>query len=124
MARFVLDWRTKRDPQELRAYLDAVLQDLTTHQLGLIAGVQEAIQAILHKLDPKVVESEAQRAQSALGRVAGTLVPGQAAWKQYLQSYHETFENNNRLYQQLIYPNLKQGYLRAHDGSVPTSKKP
>jgi len=60
MGRYLLDWRLARDPKTIRDSLDNAFKDLTMHQLGLLAGVQESLSAVLKRLDPRSVEQEAK----------------------------------------------------------------
>ncbi|HVE40139.1 MAG TPA: type VI secretion system-associated FHA domain protein TagH [Planctomycetota bacterium] len=109
MGRYLLDWRLARDPKTIRDSLDNAFKDLTMHQLGLLAGVQESLSAVLKRLDPATVEQEAKG------------VPGlftsteKKAWKRYSDVFHEIFAENSKLFNELIYPNVRKGYLALHD---------
>jgi predicted component of type VI protein secretion system len=109
MGRYLLDWRLARDPKAIRDSLDNAFKDLTMHQLGLLAGVQESLSAVLKRLDPATVEQEAKG------------VPGlftsteKKAWKRYSDVFHEIFAENSKLFNELIYPNVRKGYLALHD---------
>lgn len=115
MGRFLLDWRTPRSLTAVRDCLDGAFRDLTMHQLGLLAGVQEALGAVLRRLDPKSVEAEARSA----GGVFSSLE--KRAWKRYTEIFQEIFAENSRLFNELIYPNVRKGYLGSHQ---PAEAKP
>ena len=108
MGRFLLDWRTPRSLTGVRDCLDGAFRDLTMHQLGLLAGVQEALGAVLRRLDPKSVEAEARTS----GGVFASLE--KRAWKRYTEIFQEIFAENSRLFNELIYPNVRKGYLGSH----------
>jgi type VI secretion system FHA domain protein len=106
MAKFLLDWRSARPVESVRDELDRAFKDLTMHQLGLLAGVQESLGAVLKRLDPKAVEED----------VKGGLLESKAskAWKRYSEIFQEIFAENSRLFNEMIYPNVRKGYLGAH----------
>jgi type VI secretion system FHA domain protein len=110
MGRYLLDWRLARDPKQIRESLDNAFKDLTMHQLGLLAGVQESLSAVLKRLDPKTVEQEAK------DKPGGFLASMEKrAWKRYSDVFHEIFAENSKLFNELIYPNVRKGYLALHD---------
>jgi predicted component of type VI protein secretion system len=111
MGRYLLDWRLARDPKAIRDSLDNAFKDLTMHQLGLLAGVQESLSAVLKRLDPKAVEQEAKEKGGA-GLFASM---EKRAWKRYSDVFHEIFAENSKLFNELIYPNVRKGYLALHD---------
>jgi len=114
MGRYLLDWRLSRDPQGIRDALDNAFKDLTMHQLGLLAGVQESLSAVLKRLDPKMVEQEAKE-KGGGGMFASA---EKRAWKRYSDVFHEIFAENSKLFNELIYPNVRKGYLALHDDNA------
>lgn len=111
MGRYLLDWRLARDPKTIRDALDNAFKDLTMHQLGLLAGVQESLSAVLKRLDPKSVEQEAK--EKGGGGMFASME--KRAWKRYSDVFHEIFAENSKLFNELIYPNVRKGYLALHD---------
>jgi type VI secretion system FHA domain protein len=111
MGRYLLDWRLARDPQGIREALDNAFKDLTMHQLGLLAGVQESLSAVLKRLDPKNVEQEAK--EKGGGGMFASME--KRAWKRYSDVFQEIFAENSKLFNELIYPNVRKGYLALHD---------
>jgi type VI secretion system FHA domain protein len=107
MAKFLLDWRSTRSPQQVRSQLDEAFKDLTMHQIGLLAGVQESLSAVLRRLDPKTLEAEVKGAGlfSSMAK---------KAWDRYAEIYTEIFAENSRLFNEMIYPNVRKGYLATH----------
>jgi type VI secretion system FHA domain protein len=114
MGRYLLDWRLSRDSQGIRDALDNAFKDLTMHQLGLLAGVQESLSAVLKRLDPKMVEQEAKE-KGGGGMFASA---EKRAWKYYSDVFHEIFAENSKLFNELIYPNVRKGYLALHDDNA------
>lgn len=108
MAKFLLDWRNARTPAAARAALDEAFKDLTMHQIGLLAGVQESLSAVLRRLDPKSVEAE-------VGSAGLFSSMAKKAWDRYAEIYREIFAENSRLFNEMIYPNVRKGYLATHE---------
>lgn len=114
MGRYLLDWRIPRDPKGIRDALDNAFKDLTMHQLGLLAGVQESLSAVLKRLDPKVVEQEGK----VMGKGGFLASSEKRAWKRYSEVFYEIFAENSKLFNELIYPNVRKGYLALHDNDA------
>jgi type VI secretion system FHA domain protein len=119
MGRYLLDWRLARDPKAIRDALDNAFKDLTMHQLGLLAGVQESLSAVLKRLDPKVVEQEG--IEKKMGGFLAS--PEKRAWKRYSELFHEIFAENSKMFNELIYPNVRKGYLALHDNDAKASSE-
>jgi type VI secretion system FHA domain protein len=115
IGRFLLDWRKPRSALAVREALDGAFKDLTMHQLGLLAGVQESLGAVLKRLDPKVVENEAK--EKGVGGMFASL--DKRAWKHYSDIFAEIFSENSKLFNEMIYPNVRKGYLALHSESGP-----
>jgi type VI secretion system FHA domain protein len=110
IARFLLDWRSPRQAELIREALDGAFKDLTLHQIGLLAGVQESLGAVLRRLDPKVVENEAKE-KGAGGMFASA---EKRAWRHYSDIFAEIFAENSKVFNEFIYPNVRKGYLALH----------
>ncbi len=119
LGKFLLDWRGARSAQAVRDALENAFKDLTMHQLGLLAGVQEALAAVLRRLDPKAVEAEAR------GKGGGVFASlEKRAWKRYTEIFGEIFAENSRLFNEMIYPNVRKGYLGSHSSAEPKTPPP
>ncbi len=115
MGRFLLDWRGQRPLPPIRKALDDTFKDLTLHQLGLLAGLQEVVHAVLRRLAPQVVEGEAmERAGGGLARLFLKTSLAKRAWERYKRNYDSVFMENSRLFNEVIYPSLKKGYIDLH----------
>jgi hypothetical protein len=101
----------------IRDALDNAFKDLTMHQLGLLAGVQESLSAVLKRLDPKVVEQEGKD----MGKGGFLASSEKRAWKRYSEVFHEIFAENSKMFNELIYPNVRKGYLALHDNDAKAS---
>ncbi|GEM_PF-1461624 len=112
MARHLLDWRSSRDPAQQKALLDGAFKDIAMHQLGLVAGAQACLKKLLEKLDPKVMEAE------AVGKGGVFKSTEKKAWELFVTRHKEMFEENSKLFNELIYPNLREGYLKSHAGEA------
>lgn len=107
IANFLLDWREDRDIEEIRSSLQHAFQDMARHQMGLLAGVQQFVSELQQKLDPVQIEKDA----------GGGLFGGSAkkAWERYHEIYGETFAESSKLFNELIYPSIRKGYIFSHE---------
>lgn len=106
--KYVLDWSSGATPLEIHDALQRAVSDISQHQVGLLAGMQDVLQAIVRKLDPAEIEKSAE---------GGGLFGGgkdKAAWKAYQHTYSEFLSQSSKLFNDLIYPNLQKGYLMSH----------
>ncbi|MBE7490542.1 MAG: hypothetical protein HS108_02090 [Planctomycetes bacterium] len=113
IASFLLDWREDRDIETVRQSLQHAFHDMARHQVGLLAGVQQFVTDLQTKLDPQKIAQDA----------GGGLLGGGAkkAWARYEQLYGETFVESSKLFNELIYPSIRKGYIFSHD-DVPDRK--
>ncbi|MCK5944264.1 MAG: FHA domain-containing protein [Planctomycetes bacterium] len=106
LRRFLLDWSEATDAETRNYYLEGVLKDLTEHQVGVIAGVKEAVAGIFARLAPARVEAAAKDA------------PGWSKanklWNAYQELHRELSEEQTKLFQDLITPAIQKGYLHQH----------
>lgn len=116
MARHLLDWRSAKDTAQQKAILEGVFKDIAMHQLGLVAGAQACLKKLLERLDPKVMEQEVKGKVGFLGSLE------KKVWEVYGLRHKEMFEENSKLFNELIYPNLREGYLKAHAGEGAAGK--
>lgn len=101
IASFLLDWREERDIDKIRDTLQDAFHDMVKHQMGLLAGVQQFVTVLQEKLDPQRIEEEAGK--------------GKKAWQRYTELYGETFAESSKLFNELIYPSIRKGYIFSHD---------
>ena len=114
LGKMLLDWSGDRDAQAVRSQLESIYRDLTEHQLGLLVGVKEAIAAVMERLSPEGIETLAQKD-------AGWLTSkGAKAWEVYRQIYREFLEEKSKLFQEVISPAIRRGYLGSHEDPKPT----
>ena len=109
IANFLLDWREEREIEGIRGSLQHAFMDMAKHQMGLLAGVQNFISELQQKLDPVKIEKEA----------GGGLFGNKKAWERYTQLYGETFAESGKLFNELIYPSIRKGYIFSHDELAP-----
>lgn len=105
--KYPLDWTSGATPLEIHDALQRAVNDISQHQVGLLAGMQDVLGAIVKKLDPAEIEKNAE----------GGLFKGgkeKAAWRAYQQTYSEFLSQSSKLFNDLIYPNLQKGYLMSH----------
>jgi len=122
--RMPLDWKSGKSPEQLKKQLVDAFRDLTQHQLGLMEGVQRAINEIMKRLDPKAIEEEANKNASGLFKSLGG---EKRAWRQYALTYSELLGESGKLFNEVIFPNMRKGYLESHTkepGAATTSHPP
>lgn len=113
VANYLLDWREERDAEEIRASLQHAFQDMAKHQMGLLAGVQQFVSDLQQKLDPRQIEQDA----------GGGLFGGKKAWERYGELYSDTFAESSKLFNELIYPSIRKGYIFSHEDIGSDSKQ-
>lgn len=106
IANYLLDWREDRDLDEIRGALQHAFQDMAKHQMGLLAGVQQFVSELQTKLDPRRIE------ENAGGGLFGN---AKKAWEMYGELYGETFAESSRLFNELVYPSIRKGYIFSHE---------
>jgi predicted component of type VI protein secretion system len=106
IANFLLDWREVRDLNEIKGSLQHAFQDMARHQMGLLAGVQQFVSDLQQKLDPTQIEKDAG---------SGIFGGAKKAWERYAQMYGETFAESSKLFNELIYPSIRKGYIFSHE---------
>jgi predicted component of type VI protein secretion system len=94
------------------------------HQLGLLAGVQECLKALLGRIEPKVIEQEALAQAKGFSGMMAKLNVAKKAWETYTEKHKEMFEENSKLFNELIYPNIRKGYLASHAPGEPGAAQP
>lgn len=115
IGRFLLEWRGTRNLAQSATALEEAFKDLTLHQLGLLSGVQGCLRALLERLDPKTIEKAAQEAATGWGdKLVSKFLLEKLAWQKYVLSHGEMFQENSKLFSELIYPSIRKGYLATH----------
>jgi len=103
---FLLDWREDRDIESIRDTLREVFTDMVKHQMGMLGGFQQVLSDLQQKLDPQQIEKDAG---------GGLLGGGKKAWNRYRELYSETFAESSKLFNDLIYPSIRKGYIFSHE---------
>ncbi|MCC6465482.1 MAG: FHA domain-containing protein [Planctomycetes bacterium] len=57
--RYAVDWRGNADPNHVTDSLQRAITDVSQHQVGLLAGMQQVLEAIIKRLDPAQIERAA-----------------------------------------------------------------
>lgn len=104
--RYPLDWASGVTPLEIHDALQRAVSDVSQHQVGLLAGMQKVLEAIVKRLDPIEIEKNVSR-----GLFAGK---DKSAWRAYQQTYSEFLAESSKLFNDVVYPNLQKGYLMSH----------
>ena len=107
---FPVDWTGTPDVMEVKDSLERAIKDVSQHQMGLLAGMQQVLEAIIKRLDPMEIEKAAAAKASLLGRMNKSRI----AWQEYLDTYSEFLAESSKLFNEMIYPNLQKGYLLSH----------
>lgn len=107
---FPLNWKEGRSVFDMKDSLERAIKDVNQHQMGLLAGMQQVLDAIVQKLDPMEIEKAAFEKSSMLGRMNKSRL----AWQEYLETYSDFLAESSKLFNDVIYPNLQRGYLLSH----------
>lgn len=97
--------------------LKEVFQDLTLHQLGLMAGFRECIRGLLKELHPDVIGKV--RPGESKGKGIGLLSGGNirseaAAWRRYMEKHRQLTEEEVKVFERILVPHFTKGYLSVH----------
>lgn len=108
--RFPVDWKLQPPMAEVRDSLERATKDIAQHQMGLLAGMQQVLEAIVKRLDPLEIEKQSKEKAGLFGR----LQPARLAWHEYLDTYSKFLAESSKMFNEMIYPNLQKGYLLSH----------
>jgi predicted component of type VI protein secretion system len=100
--------------EQAKAYLQEVFQDLTLHQLGLMAGFRECVRGLLKEFDPVLLanEGKGESTGKGLGLLGGKSArTDAAAWQRFLKKYRQLTEEEVRVFEQILAPHFAKGYL-------------
>ena len=105
------------DDEEVATSLREVFQDLTLHQLGLLAGFRECVRGLLKELDPEDIGRPAKGESS--GKGIGLLGGGNArseaaAWRRYVEKHRKLSEEEVKVFERILAPHFAKGYLSVH----------
>ena len=107
--------------EQAMASLTEVFQDLTVHQLGLMAGFRECIRGLLKELDPDKLEKGAgnRSKEKGLGLLGGGTVRTEAAaWRRYKDTHRQLSEEEVKVFERILAPYFAKGYLSVHKTST------
>ncbi len=108
--RFPVDWKLQPPLHEVKDSLERATKDIAQHQMGLLAGMQQVLDAIVKRLDPMAIEKQSKEKAGLFGRLA----PSKLAWNEYLNTYSAFLAESSKMFNEMIYPNLQKGYLLSH----------
>lgn len=105
---YLLDWQGDVPADQRMHYLDGLLKDMTDHQAGVLAGVEQAIADLLLRLSPARIEALAAEAKGWSKQ--------QRLWGTYQRVHQELSAEQEKLFHELLAPAIQKGYLHRHDG--------
>ena len=103
--------------EQAMASLTEVFQDLTLHQLGLMAGFRECIRGLLKELDPELLEKGTgnRPQEKGIGLLGGGAVRTEAAaWRRYKDKHRQLSEEEVKVFERILAPHFSKGYLSVH----------
>jgi predicted component of type VI protein secretion system len=109
--KYLLDWSEPREAEKIKTSLETTLRDLTAHQLGVLAGAQHVSKAILARLDPAAIKERAGGAWLETSTKA-------RAWDEFVATFKDLTENETKLFNDVVYPALRQGYLETYEATL------
>jgi len=110
-------------PEKLHQ-LRQVLQDLTLHPVGLMAGFRECVRFLLKQLDPINLEIECRHKKNDLGAklMAIGIFSNHFAWEYFKEKHRQLREEEIKTFHRLLGPELAKGYLRVYQQKIPSSQ--
>lgn len=107
--------------EEAIASLKDVLQDLTLHQLGLMAGFRECLRGLLKELAPEAIGKVVGDSKgSKLGLLSGANTRADAAaWRRYVEKHRQLTEEEVKVFERILAPHFAKGYLSVHKPRKP-----
>ncbi|MCZ6801909.1 MAG: FHA domain-containing protein [Nitrospirae bacterium] len=110
-------------PEKLNQ-LRQVLEDLTLHPVGLMAGFRECVRFLLKQLDPMTLEVECKNKKNYLGSKIMTMgfFGNHPAWEYFKEKHRQLREEEIKTFHRLLGPELAKGYLRVYQQKSPSSK--
>jgi type VI secretion system FHA domain protein len=118
IASLLLDPRAQGlSEEQVTAHLQDVFQDLTLHQLGLMAGFRECVRGLLKEFDPvSLTKGEKGRSTGkGLGLLSGKGARADAAaWQRFLEKYRQLTEEEVKVFERILAPHFTTGYLSVH----------
>ena len=126
MSAFLFDHTTTSIPfPEKLHQLRQVLDDLTLHPLGLIAGFRESVRFLLKQLDPVNLEVECKNKRKDFGSkiLSMGFLGHHPTWEYFKEKHRQLREEEIKTFHRLLGPEIAKGYLRVYQQKVPSSKK-
>ena len=110
-------------PEKLHQ-LRQVLEDLSLHPVGLIAGFRECVRFLLKQLDPINLEVECKNKKKNFGvkLMALGILGHHPAWDYFKEKHRQLREEEIKTFHRLLGPELAKGYLRVYQQRIPSSK--
>ncbi len=110
-------------PEKLHQ-LRQVLEDLSLHPVGLMAGFRESVRFLLKQLDPINLEVECKNKKKDFGSklMAIGILGHHPAWDYFKEKHRQLREEEIKTFHRLLGPELAKGYLRVYQQKMPSSK--
>lgn len=102
-------------PQVLKE-LQLVLEDLTLHPVGLMAGFRECVRFFLKQLDPLTLEIEAKHKKKLAGArlLFSGVLGSHPTWEYFKEKHRQLREEEIKTFHRLLGPEFAKGYLRVY----------
>lgn len=113
VTRMILDWREAKPPASVADHMRQLFEDLSRHQMGMLQSVESVVDALVARVSPAKVEQELESAGLSLSS------RGSRAWDAYTKLYEDLFLERSRLFEEVVSPAIRDGYLRAQEGPPP-----
>ncbi len=108
--------RRSLDEEQVVDSLKEIFQDLTLHQLGLLAGFRECVKGLLKELDPTVLAKPQKGVEGKrIGLLGGGSLRQEAgAWRRFVEKHRQLTEEEVKVFERILAPHFAKGYLSVH----------
>lgn len=115
-AMLLMPTRRGLDDEQVIGGLKEIFQDLTLHQLGLLAGFRECVKGLLKELDPAALAKPQKPGEGkGIGFLGGGSIRQEAAaWRRFLEKHRQLTEEEVKVFERILAPHFAKGYLSVH----------
>ena len=91
---------------EMGLHLKDTFRDMALHEMGMMAGLREALRGIMREMDPKTFLAKGQISPLSFLGLAKWF-----AWNAYEKRYNEMSHEEVKTFEKILGPSFKKGYI-------------